>query len=80
LQQDDVQIRLFPNPVNDVLNIKAEGIIVAPYHLVNMQGQVVLEGVLQSSELLDVSKLGSGLYRIILYSQQEILTLPFVKE
>jgi hypothetical protein len=80
LQQDDVQIRLFPNPVNDVLNIKAEGIIVAPYHLVNMQGQVVIEGVLQSSELLDVSKLGSGLYRIILYSQQEILTLPFVKE
>jgi hypothetical protein len=80
LQQDEVQIRVFPNPATDVLNIKAEGLLSAPYYLVNMQGKVVLEGVLQNSELLDISKLESGLYRIILYSQEEISTLPFVKE
>jgi hypothetical protein len=80
VQQDEIQIRLYPNPAVDQLNIKAEGLASTPYHLVNMQGQVVMKGWLNQLETLDISKLQAGLYRIILYSQDESVTLPFVKD
>ncbi len=79
-QLENLNIQLFPNPAHQTLNIKSNGLLSAPFHVVDMQGKVVMQGVVQGSEILDITKLESGLYRINLYSQEETISLPFVKE
>jgi len=77
------QLAIFPNPVNDELRVMSSGFgVTAEISIYNVMGERVL---IQESrrkiqeEIIDVSKLGSGLYYIEVKSGEKIFRSKFVK-
>jgi hypothetical protein len=67
-------LHIYPNPVSDVLHIRAESIPHAQLKLLDSTGRVVLEESLKgTSHDLDVSALASGTYYISLYSRGSMM-------
>lgn len=63
--ENNIQIEIFPNPVNDILKIRAENDEIQSIAIMNLQGQIVVElSVDQSSNEVDVSHLESGVYLV----------------
>ena len=74
------KVKLYPNPVNDVLNISLdkEITIVSIY---NLLGQEVLSKSVNSNETsIDVADLTTGTYLIKVTSNNEVKTLKIVKQ
>ena len=67
---------VYPNPVSDVLNIDSDRNIES-YVIFNNLGQQILMGDFQNR--IDVSELGSGIYRITLLADDKAKVLSFVK-
>jgi len=60
-KNDDVNI--YPNPTNNILNIKQSGMISAEYFLYDITGRLELSGVLKNGNTsVDVGGLASGVY------------------
>jgi len=81
---DGQQVAIFPNPVNDELRVMSSGFgVTAEISIYNVMGERVL---IQESrrkiqeEIIDVSKLGSGLYYIEVKSGEKIYRSKFVKK
>jgi hypothetical protein len=53
-------LRLYPNPVKDVLNIEMEG--GATYEILNLTGQVVSRGNTKDGSVVNTSNFKPGLY------------------
>ena len=65
---------IFPNPTEDFLNIQASVFEMVSYSLYDEVGKLILQGVLSSDKTsLDVSKLQTGLYSLILNNPDNIL-------
>ena len=65
---------IFPNPTEDFLNIQASVFEMVSYSLYDEVGKLILKGVLSSEKTsLDVSKLQTGLYSLILNNPDNIL-------
>ena len=65
---------IFPNPTDDFLNIQASVFEMVSYSLYDEVGKLILKGVLSSEKTsLDVSKLQTGLYSLILNNPDNIL-------
>ena len=65
---------IFPNPTEDFLNIQASVFEMVSYSLYDEVGKLILKGVLSSEKtFLDVSKLQTGLYSLILNNPDNIL-------
>jgi len=57
------QIKMYPNPVKDVLHIENSGnVSLSSYQVYGVNGNIVLSGQFDNSNKIDVSALGSGLY------------------
>ena len=70
-------LKLYPNPVQDELEIESGELRVENYSIVNMAGQVVMHGKLQNeTTAINVSALPSGIY----FLKAENRTGKFVKE
>ena len=70
---------LFPNPVQDVLNVSFDNNTSATFTIINMMGRAVKLGSL-SQEGIDVNELTSGVYFIQITSGQNSVTKKFIKQ
>ncbi len=68
-----------PNPFNTHLNINTNLEGSMQYRLVNVQGQVVQEGVLQGNHL-EVGNLARGVYFITFYNAEEQIVRKLIKQ
>ncbi|OBQ54184.1 T9SS type A sorting domain-containing protein [Tamlana sp. s12] len=80
-EHDINAISVYPNPVTDVINIKANTVI-DHVEIVNSLGQQVLtlNGGQVFDNRIDLSHLNKGLYLITIKSDNKAKTLKFVKE
>jgi hypothetical protein len=82
ISENDVKpIRLFPNPVNDILSINC----VEPYqlkYLTDIYGRIVMyfPKELEHSERVDLSFLSKGIYFITLFMEDKPVTKKMIKE
>lgn len=74
-------IKLYPNPVNDVLLINASNISISNVEVVDINGRLVKSlSVGNSSDAkINVSDLSAGVYMINIYSENSKTTKKFVK-
>lgn len=72
---------VFPNPTEDFLNIKAISFKNVNYSLFDEMGKLVFNGTLYSEKTsLDVSKLHTGLYSLVLNSpENKLKTFNIIK-
>jgi hypothetical protein len=77
------KIVLFPNPVDDFLNVKSEGFIPEKYEIVNILGEKVKNGVLidEKTEFqIELKELVAGSYFLILENRKgESVVMKFVR-
>lgn len=76
----DAGFSIYPNPVNDLLQIK-NTINITQVELLNMEGQVVLSAVFNSPEaFINTTNLSKGMYTVRLYDKNgNILTSKILK-
>jgi len=82
---NNLDIRLYPNPAADYLNIEDLGSILGSLHieLINAQGQVIYSYFTKNSKLqIDLSTMPAGMYVAKINSEKNknIKSIPFVKE
>ncbi|MEL7002559.1 MAG: T9SS type A sorting domain-containing protein, partial [Bacteroidota bacterium] len=64
LSDDELSIKMYPNPVVDQLQIELKGYGVGNYSIISSNGQVVREGQIDGKAEVDMSPLSSGYYII----------------
>ena len=63
----DYTWKIWPNPAHQVLNLKHHGLNEVDYRLFNVQGEVVLQGVIRNDlESIRVEHLPTGLYNLVI--------------
>ncbi|MDG5491174.1 immunoglobulin-like domain-containing protein [Psychroserpens sp. SPM9] len=72
------QLKLFPNPVKETLNVSLLGLEAQHYQVTNMLGQIVLKGTF--TDAIDVSSLESGMYMLQLSIGDKTKTKRFLKD
>lgn len=73
-------IQVYPNPVQDIINIKSKEPLVS-YELYGATGQLVKQGTFTSTqEQLQVSSLQTGIYYIKLKTKSSTVTEKFIKK
>ena len=75
---DPFKVSIYPNPVKNYLNIEFDGEV--EYELCNSIGQVIYNGNLIKSTLLNVQKLTKGLYILKFKQGNEFVIRKFVKD
>ncbi len=67
-EDNEIKVELFPNPANDVLNLRSSGVGMISWRLYSFDGQLVANSLSGQSEfhvdMIDVSSLRSGLYKL----------------
>lgn len=76
-EQIDSPIKLYPNPVHDILNIEGNSETVDNVKIVTLQGVVVME--MLNTSRIELSRLPSGVYLIILISNGQTITKRIIK-
>lgn len=61
-------LKIFPNPINQVLNIEFSETLIESYTLVDLLGQEIIKGTLTGG-LIDVSKIPTGTFIILLQAR-----------
>jgi Secretion system C-terminal sorting domain len=87
LTEKAAQISVFPNPTKSVLNIQSAfetSMQVVSYHLVDMNGQVIMtkinNNVQTETVSFDVANLPAGVYMVAIQTEKGISTRRFVKQ
>lgn len=80
-EQEIVEFKLFPNPVNDLLNIHIPSQFEsANFLMYDMVGNIILEQTLSNSvEQMDCSEIASGVYVLVLQSGDSSKTFKLIK-
>lgn len=78
------KVTVYPNPTSDVLNINATGIFgISMFYVQDLNGRLVYqqESTFETlmKQTIDVSKLGIGLYHLIVINKDEKWVIPFSK-
>jgi bacillolysin len=71
-------VKMYPNPVSEFLNVKTLDNRAASYRVINYLGQQVDAGKL-SENTVNVSKLGAGVYLFEVNDGQKTITKKFIK-
>ena len=78
---DNREIRLYPNPVNDFLNISIKGNTSSNYAIYNLTGKLIQEmTMLPASNQINIKSLKSGIYFIHLNTNQKTTIHKIVKK
>ncbi len=72
-------IQLYPNPVNDVLNIQSDQTTLE-YQIVTTDGKQIQQSRLEGIQQVDVSLLKEGVYFIRLHANNQWRTQKFIKK
>ena len=77
----EASFKLYPNPINDQLNISISGNYeVSTVQIFDMSGRLVVEEVLDSkNNIINTSKLNSGIYLVVLKDGSQVSTEKVVK-
>ena len=77
----DIQATIFPNPTQDVLNIKTSVFENVTYTLHDAQGKLVMQNILSAEQTpIQVSRLAPGSYSLTLNNEtQNLKTFKLVK-
>nr|WP_294862741.1 T9SS type A sorting domain-containing protein [uncultured Fluviicola sp.] len=77
----DYEVTIFPNPTQDVLNIKTSSYMNVTYTLYDAQGKLVMQNLLSSEQTpIQVSQLASGSYSLTLNNpDQQLKTYKLIK-
>lgn len=77
----DYEATIFPNPIEDVLNIKTSSFENVTYTLYDAQGKRVMQNILSAEQTpIQVSQLAPGAYSLTLKNQsQNLKTFKLVK-
>jgi len=79
ITKDDASLRLFPNPVRDILNVYTTGKNISKIEVYSILGSKVLE--VENSKSVNVSTLSSGLYISKIYGDNNgVSTKRFIKQ
>ena len=75
------EINLFPCPSGDKIKVKAASkrFIHSPYEIVNINGQIVKQGLLPTDGAINIATLKKGLY-FFKIGKQKVVTKKFIKE
>jgi hypothetical protein len=78
------KVTVYPNPTSDLLNIKVTGVFGKSMLFVqDLNGRIVYQQDVTfdslTNQTIDVSKLGTGLYHLIVLNKDEKLVIPFSK-
>jgi len=74
------QISLYPNPVQNILNIALSNTVVEQVNIFDANGRLVRQiGNISNSMRIDVSSLNKGLYYLQIIGDQKLITKKFVK-
>ncbi|WP_304201251.1 T9SS type A sorting domain-containing protein [Flavobacterium alvei] len=74
--ENKTSLVLYPNPSSNSIKIKSDAVENLDTKIYTLSGQLVLDGIFQSEQDIDVSKLSSGLYLV----QVNGLTIKFSKK
>lgn len=78
------KIKIYPNPSNGVITVEVmEGMSYDNFKVTDISGRVVIDGSLSFNSAaanIDISKLGLGLYFLVLTDNNVAITSPFVKK
>jgi hypothetical protein len=80
--ESNINIRVFPNPVSDYLNIEGDLFDVEKYHVSNAAGKVIYSEKINNSESnikINVQGLNAGIYFIQLDSRSGPVRIRFIK-
>lgn len=79
LQELNHAIKIWPNPFQEKIEIELPND--TKYSLINIQGQVVIDGFSESSKIieLNLSNIDNGMYYVILESDKKRSAIPIVK-
>lgn len=79
-----LEVRVFPNPTSDIINIISPENSHAEIEIVNVEGETVLKKneklIAGNSSLFDISKLSNGVYFLNITSNQKCQTIKLVKK
>lgn len=78
-EQDEVEVRLYPNPVVDELHIQGFDFD-AVYLIIDQAGKVVGDGIVGSSGSISTSGFCQGTYMLLVHSEGQLARVPFLKE
>ena len=70
-------VKMYPNPVKDILQIDTQGKEINSIEIYNTQGQLVLR---KKANVIDVKEIPTGVYSITVITREERVTKRFVKE
>lgn len=76
-----IKIKVFPNPVSDIFQIRNEESEVLNFRIINSQGQVLLNQQIsgKSAQVLQISHWAKGFYTIICNDGNQISSYRFLK-
>lgn len=73
-------LTIFPNPAIDQINIQLEEqFLESAYQLFSKQGQLVLEGLINSNSTIDVRELPAGTYQLIVTLDRQSISKKIIK-
>jgi hypothetical protein len=74
-----LHVRIYPNPTSTKLHVKFSSQETADYVIYNIMGQVLQQGKLQETSVIDVESLASGMYYLKIVGKENT-TVKFVKQ
>ncbi len=75
--EDEIDLKMYPNPVKNLLHVEASGVGNAFYRIINMLGQTVLRG--SYTKQIEVKTLNDGVYFLKLDTEKQSITRKFIK-
>ncbi len=76
--ENTFNMKMYPNPVRDILHVETTGIENASYRIVNMLGQTVLRGSYINQ--IEVGTLNSGMYFLEVNTGKKSVSQKFIKK
>jgi hypothetical protein len=67
-------VSVYPNPVSDILTVKADDSYELSFELISSDGEIVKQGQLKKSMQIDVSNFSKGIYYLTITSENKIKT------
>ncbi len=74
------EYQIYPNPVKDILTINSKEQSIGSFKIYNVIGQVVQSNYSIDENKINISYLTSGVYFLKFISNQESITIKFIKE
>ncbi|CAG5083721.1 T9SS type A sorting domain-containing protein [Parvicella tangerina] len=80
VQEEYINVGIYPNPTNGVFSVRAEHMKPASYEVVNLSGEIILSGAINSANTtIDLSSYSAGVYFLKLEMLSSSKTLKLIK-